>query len=96
MGGSWFDSNLVQPKPDHDLWGNLDVHRNVTDPYHFDTDPDPGSEKIRQGSESWPNFDTYRIQAKKIPVRIRIQGKKDQPCEFDFKNAQIPGFVCLF
>ena len=28
----------------------------VVDPYHFDTDPDPGSEKIRSGSR--PNLDT--------------------------------------
>ena len=28
----------------------------VADPYHFDTEPDPGSEKIRFGSGA--NFDT--------------------------------------
>ena len=28
------------------------------DPYHVDTDPAPGSEKIRYGSGSRPNFDT--------------------------------------
>ena len=30
----------------------------VADPYHFDTDPDPGCEKIRYGSGSRVNFDT--------------------------------------
>ena len=30
----------------------------VADPYHFDTDPDPGSEKICYGSGSRANFDT--------------------------------------
>ena len=33
-------------------------HCSVFNPYHFDTDPDPGSEKIRYGSGSRPNFDT--------------------------------------
>ena len=30
----------------------------MADPYHFDTDPDPGREKIRYGSGSRANFDT--------------------------------------
>ena len=32
----------------------------MADPYHFDTDPDPGCEKIRYGSGSGSrvNFDT--------------------------------------
>ena len=30
----------------------------VADPYHFDTDPDPGCEKICYGSGSRVNFDT--------------------------------------
>ena len=30
----------------------------VADPYHVDTDPDPGCEKIRYGSGSRANFDT--------------------------------------
>ena len=30
----------------------------VADPYHFDTDLDPGCEKIRYGSRSGVNFDT--------------------------------------
>ena len=30
----------------------------VADPYHFDTDSDPRSEKIHYGSGSRPNFDT--------------------------------------
>ena len=33
-------------------------HASVADPYHFDTDPDPGCEKIRSGSGSRVNFDT--------------------------------------
>ena len=35
-----------------------DVGGSVADPYHFDTDPDPGCEKIRYGSGSRANFDT--------------------------------------
>ena len=31
---------------------------NVADPYHFDTDPDPGCAKIRYGSGSRLNFDS--------------------------------------
>ena len=34
------------------------VKGSVADPYHFDTDPDPGCEKIRYGSGSRVNFDT--------------------------------------
>ena len=34
------------------------VLTSVADPYHFDTDPDPGCEKIRYGSGSRVNFDT--------------------------------------
>ena len=30
----------------------------MADPYHVDTDPDPGCEKIRYGSGSRANFDT--------------------------------------
>ena len=30
----------------------------VSDPYNFDTDPDPGCEKISYGSGSRVNFDT--------------------------------------
>ena len=30
----------------------------VVEPYHVDTDPDPGSEKIRDRSGSTPNFET--------------------------------------
>ena len=37
----------------------LTVHTtSVSDPYHFDSDPDPGYEKIRYGSGSRMNFDT--------------------------------------
>ena len=34
------------------------VSGSVADPYHFDTDPDPGCEIIRYGSGSRVNFDT--------------------------------------
>ena len=30
----------------------------MADPYHFDTNPDPGCEIIRYGSGSIANFDT--------------------------------------
>ena len=30
----------------------------MADPYYFDTDPDPGCEKIRYGFASRTNFDT--------------------------------------
>ena len=36
----------------------------VADPYHFDTDPDPGYEKICYGSGSGVNFDTDRDPGK--------------------------------
>ena len=37
----------------------------VADPYHFDMDLDPGSEKIRYRSGSRTNFDTDPDPAKK-------------------------------
>ena len=37
----------------------------VADPYHFDTDPDPGYEKIRYGSGSRANFDSDPDPGKK-------------------------------
>ena len=41
----------------------------MVDPYHFDTGPDPGPEKIRYGSGlnsgSSPNFHTYPSPGKK-------------------------------
>ena len=37
----------------------------VADPYHFETDPDPGCEKIRYGSGSRVNFDTDPDPGKK-------------------------------
>ena len=36
----------------------------VADLYHFDTDPDPGGEKICYGSGSRVNFDTDPDQGK--------------------------------
>ena len=54
----------------------LDVLRtSVTDPYHFDTDPDPGCEKNRYGSGSRVNFDTDPDPGRTL-IRIRIQGKR--------------------
>ena len=43
-----------------DMLNVVIVTRSVADPYHFDTDPDPGCEKIRYGSGSGSrvNFDT--------------------------------------
>ena len=40
------------------LYYSLSVPSSVADPYHFDTAPDPGCEKIRYGSGSRVNFDT--------------------------------------
>ena len=34
------------------------IFSSVVDPYHFDTDPDPGCENIRYGSGSRANFYT--------------------------------------
>ena len=42
----------------------------VTDPYHFDTDPDSGCEEIRYGSGSRKNFDTDPDPGKTIRIRI--------------------------
>ena len=36
----------------------MTVSSSMADPYHFVRDPDPGSEKIRYGSGSRPNFVT--------------------------------------
>ena len=38
--------------------GSVPIRNSVADPYHVDTDPDPGCEKIRYGSGSRVNFDT--------------------------------------
>ena len=38
----------------------------VADPYLFDTNPDPGCEKIRYGSRSRTNFDTDPVPEKKF------------------------------
>ena len=57
----------------------------MADPYHFDTDPGPGPEKIRYGSESSPNFDTDPDSGKHgFSVRKIL-----------IINAHIPCFVCL-
>ena len=48
----------------------------VADPFHYDTDPDPGCEKIRDGSGSRVNFDTDPDPGKTI--RIRIQQKRSK------------------
>ena len=37
---------------------SLKLNSSVADPYHFDTDLDPGCEKICYGSGSRANFDT--------------------------------------
>ena len=54
----------------------------VADLYHFDTDLDPGSEKIRykSGSGSRLNYDTDPDPDPAQPViRIRIQGNYTDP-----------------
>ena len=56
----------------------------MADPYHFDTDPDPGSEKIRYGSGSGSraNFDTDPDPGKKYkdldpdPAKKRLSTRK--------------------
>ena len=54
----------------------------VADPYHVDTDPDPGSEKIRYGSGSRANFDTDPDPGKKYkdldpdPAKKRLSTRK--------------------
>ena len=40
------------------LVGELMAGSSVADPYHVDTDPDPGFEKVRSGSGSRPNVHT--------------------------------------
>ena len=45
----------------------------VADPYHFDTDPDPGPEKF--GTGSYPARTWIRIRI--VFAWIRIQEKKD-------------------
>ena len=57
----------------------------VADPYHFDTDPDPGFETNRYEFGSRTNFDTDQ---KRIKYQENLQKV--------IKNAQIPCFVCLF
>ena len=68
---------------------------------HIDTDPDPGSEKLRYGSGSRPNFDTGPDPRKtiRIRVRIRIQAKKDsergKSYKFNLKKRSYPMFCVL-
>ena len=45
------------PAPLHQYTGTIIVI-SVADPYHVDTDPDPGSEKFINGSVSKQSFDT--------------------------------------
>ena len=60
-------------------------------PYHFDTGPDPGSEKIRYGSGSRPNFLNRSGSGQNETVRIRIQAKRIQYQENLRNNVHIPG-----
>ena len=48
----------------------------VADPFHFDTDPAPGYEKVRYGSGSRPNFDSDPSPGKNGTVRSK-KSKKD-------------------
>ena len=81
----------------------------VADPYryHFDTDLDPGCEKIRYGFGSRANFDTdpdprrtsirIRIQAKTIRIRIqRRRTKYQENLKKVMKNAHNPCFVGVY
>ena len=54
------------------------VCTSVADPYHLDTDPDPGPEKIRYGSGSRQKRNQYQENRKK----------------FEAKNTHFPCFVC--
>ena len=45
----------------------------VADPYHFDTDPDPGCEKIYDPDPGWT---LIRIPIQARTIRIRIQQKR--------------------
>ena len=49
------------------------------DPYHFDTDPDPGCETFVTDPDPGPGrtLIRIRIQAKMIRILIRIQEKKE-------------------
>ena len=71
----------------------------MADPYHFDTDTDPGSEKIRYGSESGfrANFDTDTDPGKNDtdpdPAKKgKVPGKSLKL----MKNVQIPCFVGVY
>ena len=61
---------------------------NVANPYHFETDPDPGFEKIHYGSRSGfrPNFNTEPDPGKKgFPARkiiIIFYNKHSFPMQF--------------
>ena len=62
---------------------------NVEDPYHFDTDPDPGYEKIRNGFGSRPNFDTDPDPGKNDTDLDPDPGKNDiDPDPDQAKNVQ--------
>ena len=49
----------------------------MANPYHFDTDPDPGGEKIHCGSGSRANFDTDPDRGKNDTDPDPDQAKKD-------------------
>ena len=59
LSGARTDNGMVQQ--------SVYLITSVADPYHFDTDPDPGCEKIcyGSGSRSRVNFDTDPDPAKK-------------------------------
>ena len=61
------------------LWS---VYPSAADLYHFDTDPDPGTEKFCYGSGS---------RQKLYGFGIRFQIKK----KFEIKNAHFTCIVCL-
>ena len=56
----------------------------MADQYHFDADPDPGTEKIRYGSGSRTSFDTDPDPGRNDA--IRIQAKKKIQYQENLKN----------
>ena len=62
-----------------DMCPTMPVLPSVTDPYHFDMDPDPGCEKCVTDPDPDPGQTLIRIRIliKAKTIRIRIQQEKD-------------------
>ena len=69
----------------------------VADPYHFDTDPDPGCEKNRYGSGSRAKFDTDPDPGKNDtdpdPEKKELSTRKSLKCD---EKTHIPCLVCVY